>query len=207
VIFTPNLYAQGLNDYMNQKLKISLLLFAIIIFISNRTFAVSIAIDTENLIERSEVIVIGKVGLKTGKKMNWPHRNFDGRLLIHPEVMTEYEIEVSRTLKGEYKDKVINVYGFGGKVEDRQTTWSIGFDFELDDIVLMFLHKDKENGLWTVVGQSQGVYKLEWINGSLRIVDSVHNDLQLVEGGKMSATEHQRLKVNELESFIREREK
>ena len=191
---------------MNQSKPISLFLtFVVAMILSSDTFALSIAIDTEEHIERSEVIAIGKVVLKTGKEMNWIHRNYDERIFTLSEVMTEYEIEVSRILKGEYKARVITIYGFGGVVGDRETNWSFGFNIELDDVVLLFLHKNPENDLWTVVGQSQGVFKLQRIDDSLRVVNSVQEHLS-VEGGTESAGDHQRLKIKELENLIREKE-
>jgi hypothetical protein len=182
------------------------LAFVMTLVLPLNTYAVSIAIDAEDLIERSEVIVTGKIVLKTGRKMNWIHRNFDDRIFNIPEVMTEYEIEVSRVLKGDYECRVITIYGFGGVVGDRETTWSLGFNFELGDNVLLFLHKDKENGLWTVVGQSQGGFKLERKEGSLRIISSVQEKL-LVKGGEKTAKEHQRLQIKKLENLIQEKEK
>jgi len=176
------------------------------ILVSFNVSALGIAIDTEDLIDRAKLIVIGKVVSKTGLEMNWFYYGDEPSVEPPKEIMTEYRIAISRILKGELSDVKLNFYGFGGVVEGRRSDWSFGFDYEPGDLLLLFLEWDEQNRVWIVNGQSQGLFKLETVNGLIQVKRLV-SDALIVNGGEIPINEHQKQQTEKLEAFINKSEK
>ncbi|MCW8925282.1 MAG: hypothetical protein OQJ84_03420 [Xanthomonadales bacterium] len=180
---------------------IALLLWPLTLALPVDVSALGISVETKDLLERAEVVVTGKIISRNGKYLDWVHDNHDGRLFTLKEVMTQYEIEISKVIKGDFEDNQISFLGFGGAAEGRQTNWSFGFDCEPGDIVLVFLRKSKLNNVWMVVEQAQGIFNLEQSGDSLKL-KNLNQDTLIMKSGDEDLEAFKRRQQEELIQLI-----
>ena len=95
----------------------------------------------ENLVEKSEVIVLGKV---TEMRSEW-NRN-------KSKIFTKVSIKVIENLKGSENDQTIVISHLGGEVDGLGELYSHMPKFTQDEEALIFAKRDKENNLIVTKG-------------------------------------------------------
>jgi len=167
------------------------------------TSALGIATSAEQLKEKAELVIIGKITTKTGQQMKLNDQIANGSQ--KPEkfsaIMTKYDIEIVNVLKGSYEAHMISVYSFGGQDGDEIEKWSFGFDLNVDDDVLLFLQKSKANYIWMAVQHSQGVFRLIRSDGAFRLV-SMNSDHLVSPDSGISSRDYQDQAIESLENYI-----
>ena len=169
------------------------------------TSALGIATSAEQLKEKAELVIVGKITTKTGQEMKLNEQIPDGSQ--KPEkfsaIMTKYDIEIDNILKGSHEINTISVYSFGGQDGEYIESWSFGFDLNVGDEVLLFLQKSKANYIWMAVQHSQGVFRLISIDGTRRLV-SMNSDHVVSSDSKISSQDYQNQAIESLENYINE---
>ena len=169
------------------------------------TSALGIATSAEQLKEKAELVIVGKITTKTGQEMKLNEQIPDGsqKLEKFSAIMTKYDIEIDNILKGSHEINTISVYSFGGQDGEYIESWSFGFDLNVGDEVLLFLQKSKANYIWMAVQHSQGVFRLISIDGTRRLV-SMNSDHVVSSDSKISSQDYQNQAIESLENYINE---
>lgn len=169
------------------------------------TSALGIATGAEQLKERAELVIVGKITTKTGQEMKLNEQIPDGsqKLEKFSAIMTKYDIEIDNVLKGSHETNTISVYSFGGQDGEYTERWSFGFDLNVGDEVLLFLRKSKANYIWMAVQHSQGVFKLISTDGTWRLVN-MHSDHLVSPDDEISSQDYQDQAIESLENYINE---
>ena len=169
------------------------------------TTALGIATSAEQLKEEAELVVVGKITAKTGQEMKLNEQIPDGSQ--EPEkfsaIMTKYDIEIDKILKGSHETNTIGIYSFGGQDGEHIERWSFGFDLNVGDEVLLFLQKSKANYIWMAVQHSQGVFRLISTDGTWRLV-SMNSDHVVSPDSEISSQDYQDQSIESLENYINE---
>lgn len=162
-------------------------LFFTVVMVVSLSFdacALGIHFSTEELMEKAELVVIGKVIDKTGINMvlnaSIPDGSSDQETYL--SIMTKYEIEIVTIRKGAYENETIGIFSYGGQVGDEIDRWSIGYDFTVGDDVLLLLTKSKADSVWMTVHQADGAFLLVNRDEYWR-VSSMNTDHMVVRGG------------------------
>jgi len=173
------------------------------VLLSFNASALAIAISAEQLKEKAELVIVGKVTTKTGQEMKLNEQIPDGSQI--PEtfsaVMTKYDIEIDNVLKGSHETNTISVFSFGGQDGDEIEKWSFGFDLNVGDDVLLFLRKSKANYIWMAVQHSQGVFRLTSTDGAWRVIHMNSYHVVSPESG-ISSQDYQDQSIESLENYI-----
>lgn len=169
------------------------------------TSALGIATGAEQLKERAELVIVGKITTKTGQEMKLNEQIPDGsqKLEKFSAIMTKYDIEIDNVLKGSHETNTISVYSFGGQDGEYTERWSFGFDLNVGDEVLLFLRKSKANYIWMAVQHSQGVFKLISTDGTWRLVN-MNSDHLVSPDDEISSQDYQDQAIESLENYINE---
>ena len=169
------------------------------------TSALGIANSAEQLKEKAELVIVGKITTKTGQEMKLNEQIPHGAQ--KPEkfsaIMTKYDIEIEKVLKGSHETNTISVYSFGGQDGEYIERWSFGFDLNVGDEVLLFLQKSKANYIWMAVQHSQGVFRLISTDGTWRLV-SMNSDHVVSPDSEISSQDYQDQAIESLENYINE---
>jgi hypothetical protein len=169
------------------------------------TSALGIVTSAEQLKEKAELVIVGKIKTKTGQEMKLNEQIPDGSQ--KPEkfsaIMTKYDIEIDKVLKGSHETNTISVYSFGGQDGEYIERWSFGFDLNVSDEVLLFLQKSKANYIWMAVQHSQGVFRLISTDGTWRLI-SMNSDHVVSPDSEISSQDYQDQAIESLENYINE---
>lgn len=143
---------------MNIRFTKNLLIICVVIPFSIITtlscVAIMIEYDLNRLIKESSHIVMGKV---VKKESHWNE--------LRTEILTDVTIEIAKSFKGK-ADKFIIVQYSGGEITNPDGT-GIGMGrsdmprFNVDEEVLLFLHKTPESSNYKLTADFQGKFSIE----------------------------------------------
>ena len=166
-----------------------------IVFFSAEVLASSIEVSQDELAERSDLVISGIViGESSYREPSFlvdiesldEKRKPITRVENRNQILTDFEIEVSSVLSGNYDESKIHLTAIGGTVGNKSTSYSSSFGLTPGRKYILFLGYEKRNDKWWTVAGRQGVFE-EVVAGS--------NVFRTVNG--------ERLTVEQLKSRIR----
>jgi len=108
--------------------------------------AVMVKLETKDLAEQAEAVVVGKVA---SSKAQWDDKK--------TKILTFTQVTITDTVKGDLKGDV-TVRTFGGEVDGLAQIVPGMPQFDKDEEVVLFLKKDEKS--FIVVGMGQGKYSV-----------------------------------------------
>lgn len=135
----------------------------------------------DNLIEESELIVIGKVDTILPSKWKVPNGKIPDVLTVsvildnNMSIVTDHLISVVQVLKGNYKESVVRVRAFAGEIDQVRFVSSSEPSYKLGQTYVLFLIEDHgptqivDPGDFIPVNAIDAVYEI--VNGHARSID------------------------------------
>ena len=126
----------------------------------------------DDLIEESELIIIGKVDTILPSKWKVPHGEIPQNLTVSiilendMSIVTDHLISIEKILKGEYKESIVRVRAFVGEIDQIRFKSSSEPSYKLGQSYLLFLHEDHgptqivDPGDYIAVNAIYGVYEI-----------------------------------------------
>jgi hypothetical protein len=145
--------------------------------------ALTRAFTVEDIAARSDLVIVGKVTDYSIFKDHLKIRNdADGEVFDWVDIFTQWQIEVSCRLKGEYVDKTLTVLSPGGELETGEVSnWSMSYRLSPGDELLIFLTWDELNSVWWAKNQAAGVFKLSDVDGRKKLNAVGESDVVLID--------------------------
>jgi len=75
------------------------------------------------------------------------------------QILTDFEIEVSNVINGNYDHSIIHLTIIGGTVGNESTTTSLSFGLTTGKEYILFLGYEERNDKWWAVAGRQGVFE------------------------------------------------
>lgn len=142
---------------MRKRLLLVLLLCLATLFISaTRVIACSIRMELHEIIQNSEAIITCKV---INKQSHWnPQKTL---------IVTDYELEVKRTLQGSVGNTPLTLTFAGGKLEDQHHSLCSMPELTPGQEYLLFIHSIESKTFCPITGWEQGIFLLPNEQGDL----------------------------------------
>ena len=153
-------------------ISIGILLY--VVFFSVEALASSIEVSLDELAERSDLVISGTVVGKSSYREPFflvDIESLDGkrkpitRVENINQILTDFEIEVSNVITGNYDESVIHMTVIGGTVGNKSTSYSSSFGLTPGRKYILFLGYEKRNDKWWTIAGRQGVFE-EVVAGS-----------------------------------------
>lgn len=167
-----------------------------VVFFSAKVLASSIEASQDELAERSDLVISGVVvGESSYREPSFlvdiesldEKRKPITRVENWNQILTDFKIDVSSVISGNYDESKIHLTVIGGTVGNKSTSYSSSFGLAQGRKYILFLGYEKRNDKWWAVAGRQGVFE-EVVTGS--------NVFRTING--------ERTTVEQLKSRIRE---
>ena len=153
-------------------ISIGILLY--VVFFSAEALASSIEVSLDELAERSGLVISGTVVGKSSYREPFflvdiesldEKRKPITRVENINQILTDFEIEVSNVISGNYDESVIHMTVIGGTVGNKSTSYSSSFGLTPGRKYILFLGYEKRNDKWWTIAGRQGIFE-EVVAGS-----------------------------------------
>lgn len=130
--------------------------------VPQRLLCQSVALTTEDLVQRADVIIIGKV---TAMNPEWSRDR--------SRILTRVTIAVDQHIKGEASENSVTVTIPGGEVDGIGEVYSHFARFKLDEQVVVFAAADRQGQLQVVGGdEGKATVRREQVTGRQLVSDN-----------------------------------
>jgi len=136
-----------------------MLYFGGIIPISSDSYGLSPVMEYEELMEKSQIVVKGKI---VGSQVNVEF--FDQNDMLVPDITTTWTLDIKKLIKGNHTGTTVDFVTQGGTYNNMKHTAMHGVDVNIGDKMVIFLAKEPAS-IWGdnyyVAGAQSGVYKIK----------------------------------------------